>query len=76
MWVFIYIPDDEDEYFKPPSTSEKLSRGDVPSYCGDDDDANISTPDEWLDVFILAITWSREEDNLPAHNYYSTFIFV
>jgi hypothetical protein len=50
MSVFIYIPDDEDEYFKPPSTSEKLSGGDVPSYC--DDDANMSTPDKGPDVFI------------------------
>jgi hypothetical protein len=52
---FIFIPDDEDEYFTPPSTPEKLSRSEVPSYCDvddDGDDANMSTPDEWPDVFI------------------------
>jgi hypothetical protein len=53
---FIYISDDEDEYFTPPSTPEKLSRSEVPSYCDDDDDgdddAGMSTPAEWPDVFI------------------------
>jgi hypothetical protein len=46
---FIYIPDDEDEYFTPSSTSEKLNRSEEPLYC---DDANMSTPDKWPHVFI------------------------
>jgi hypothetical protein len=45
----VHISDD-DEYFTPPSTPEKLSRSESPSYS--DDDANMLTPDEGPDVFI------------------------
>jgi hypothetical protein len=49
---YICITDDDDEYFTPPSTPEKLSRNEVHSYCDDDDDAEMLTPDECPDVFI------------------------
>ncbi|KDR23805.1 hypothetical protein L798_11383 [Zootermopsis nevadensis] len=57
---------EDDEYFTPPSTPEKLSRNEVHSYCDDDDDdddAEMLTPDEWPDVFIQG--WSSPLPSRP-----------
>jgi hypothetical protein len=53
----IYVSDDEDEYFTPPSTPRKLSSSESLVHCedadsDDDDTANMSTPDEGPNVFI------------------------
>jgi hypothetical protein len=53
----IYVPDDEGEYFTPPSTPRKLSSSESLVCCegadsDDDGTASMSTPDEGPDVFI------------------------